>query len=101
MDSTAPRGNGAAVGRLRIEWSLGDVRRRWVADADRGRPMTDDPTNQPIIDVVTAITATEGEAITLLRQVLDGECIIIITSEGVSAHPAKARRIRFEDESTA
>ena len=63
--------------------------------------MTDDPTNQPIIDLVTAITAAEDEMSTLLRQVLDGECIIIITSEGVSVHPAKAKRIRFEDDSTA
>lgn len=58
----------------------------------------DDPTVQPVIDLIQALAATEDEADTVSRQLVDGEIAIIITTDGVRVYPVAGKVIEFRDQ---
>lgn len=45
------------------------------------------PVEDAVLELIRAMTATEDEAATLTRQVLEGEAYIVVNEEGVTAHP--------------
>lgn len=57
----------------------------------------DDPTIQPVIDLIKAIAATEDEADTIRQQLVDGEVAIIITTDGISVQAVAGKVIDIRD----
>jgi hypothetical protein len=68
----------------------------WTTPGWKDEPMTTDPALDAARAVIEAITATDDEADTVTRQLLEGEVAIIITGDGASVFPVKGKTIRID-----